>query len=143
MSSTPLQRKDVRITYRIEAPRTDVSIGLGKAEDRYLGISTLDNDASTASVGFGRSVSMRLRWGLSLYDIERRFNQTVIARADENDRIITAWVDRALGRGFHLLLVVSRFSYQGGSSLHEDRAEVRFSYSPTNSATAALPIAGR
>src|SRR5205814_7587530 len=64
VSSTPLQRKDVRITYRIEAPRTDVSIGLGKAEDRYLGISTLDNDASTASVGFGRSVSMRLRWGL-------------------------------------------------------------------------------
>lgn len=143
VSTAPLERRGVQLSYLIAAPRTNASIRVTATEDRYFGDSTLDNDALTTSLSLSHSVSMLLKFGLTLDNVVREFSGTAIAREDDKDQTFSAWVDRALGRRFSVSLVLSHYQRRGTEAFDEDRWEVRFSYSPTGSASAALPTAGR
>ena len=143
LSTAPLDRRGLQVSYLIAAPRTNASIRVTATEDRYFGDSTLDNDALTTSLAISHSVSMLLKFGLTVDNVVREFAGTAVAREDDEDQTMSAWVDRALGRRFSISLVLSQYRRRGNEAFDEDRCEVRFSYSPTGSASAALPSAGR
>jgi hypothetical protein len=86
---------------------------------------------------------MLLKLGLALDNVMREYTDTVVALEDTKDRVISAWVDRVLGRRFSVSFVLSRYEREATDRFDENRYEVRFSYSPTGSSSAALPFAGR
>jgi len=143
LSTAPLEQKNLHVSYLLAAPRTNGSFRVTATEDRYFGNSTLDNDALTTSLAITHSVSMLLKLGLALDNVMREYTDTVVALEDTKDRVISAWVDRVLGRRFSVSFVLSRYEREATDRFDENRYEVRFSYSPTGSSSAALPFAGR
>jgi hypothetical protein len=143
LSTDPLERKSLGVGYSINTPRTNVSIRVTATDDRYFGSSTLDNEGIATGLSISRSVSPRLRFGLAIDSLSREFTDTGFAPQDDEDRTTSAWVDRTLGRRLSVSLSLTRYERQGTASFNEDRYEVRFSYSPTGRADAALPFAGR
>lgn len=145
LSSSPFEQKRLFVAYSVGGTRTEVTLGLGASEDSYVQESGLDNDNTTAQASFRRTVTPRLDFGVDLYRVGREFPASAAGPArDDTDETIGAWVNRSIGRLFGLAVVLSR--YERGSeaeSFEENRYEIRFTYSPSSSATAALGAVGR
>jgi hypothetical protein len=143
LSTSPLDRKSVGVGYLIAAPRMEISIGAARSKDSYFGDTTLDNRTTITSFRLSRTVSMRLRFGVSFYDLSRDFEGSTLAGVDDRERTTSAWVNRSLGRRLSVSLALTRYQGLGFQSFDENRYEVRFGYSPTSSGDAALPFVGR
>ncbi len=143
VSASPFEQERVFVSYSLAGTRTDVNVSLGTAEDKYLG-GVLDNDNTTTRVSLQRAVTPRLRFGVELYRLDREFAGTSTEPGrDDNEKTLSAWVNRSLGRLFDLAVVLTRYEFRGQQSFDEDRYEIRFTYSPSGSATAPLGAAGR
>jgi len=143
VSASPFEQERLFVSYALAGARTDLDVSLGTAEENYLG-GLLDNDNTTTRVSLQRTVTPRLAFGIGLYHVEREFAGTSTQPArDDTEKTISAWVNRSLGRLFDLALVLTSYEFRGDQHFDEDRYEIRFTYSPSDSASDALGAAGR
>jgi hypothetical protein len=141
VAPNPLEQKLLNATYTVRMPRTNLSAGVGATNDRYVGDATLDNDATTVTLGLNHTISARLGIGLNYYSTKRDFTDP--ARPSEQDRTTSAWLNRLLGRQFGVGFGIARYARRGSQNFDENHYEIRFDYSPTSSATTAMRNIGR
>lgn len=143
VAANPLEQRRFSLSYTLALGRTDLSIALSASQDSYLGDTTLDNDHVTARATFHRAMSLRVGIGLTFDKAEREFTNAAVDGPPDEDTTVSAWVYRELGRRFTLAIAASRYERRGPQQFDEERYEVRFAYSPTESALAAMNSVGR
>ena len=143
VTPNPFEHKQVNLSYTVRMPKTNLSVRVGAFDERYANGSTLDNDGTTAGFGLSHDLSRRLDVGVN-YDVTKRdFSDPNASSANDRDATAGAWLSCALGKRFSLALAVSRYERLGTQNFDENRYEIRFGYSPTASAPAALRSIGR
>jgi hypothetical protein len=143
ISTIPFEREELVLGYVIRTERTNVALGTGVTENRYYLDPTTDNETTTLRVGVTRVVSPQLQGGILFGKLVRDFITPAVGAApEEEDRSISVWLDRRLGRRLSASLVVSRYRRPGAPSVHEDRYALRFSYSPSESTDEAFRYSG-
>lgn len=144
LTSSPFEQESLFAAYSLAGTRTSLELSAGTSEESYVGDASLNNDNTTTRISVQRTVTPRLSLGADVTRIEREFAVALSGTAaDETDRTANVWVNRSLGRLFSLSLVLTRYERRGSQTFDEDRYELRFGYSPSESATAALGTAGR
>jgi hypothetical protein len=137
LSPNPLERRQLGVVYSLASDRTEFSIGTTTLDDSYVGDPTLDNKAVFGTVSFSRALSPRTGLGVAFDKVRREYSDVTIG-GEEEDAIATFWINYALGRQFDAAFVATRYERDGLQSFDETRYEVRFFYSPSDSATTAL-----
>jgi len=137
----PLEQSRLGASYLLTLSRTRVSAELDSYEDEYVGNSFLDNDWTTLRVAFTRIVTPRLSIGIGHDKIERDFVDN--AQADGADSWTVAWLNRTFGSRMFFGFAISNYDRSGLESYDEQRYEIRFGYSPTESGTEAMALVGR
>jgi hypothetical protein len=144
VTASPFEQEGLFVGYSLAGARTSVSLDLGFTEESYVGAVSLDNDNTTTHALLRRTVSSRLAVGLEYSGNERAFVATDTEPArDETDRTLSAWINHSFGRLFDVALVLTSYEREGTVELKEDRYEIRFTYSPSDSGAVALGAAGR
>jgi hypothetical protein len=143
VSASPLESKRLGTSYVLTLARTDVTFAVAASNESYIGSTTLDNDSTTTRIAFNRTISPRSSLGVAFDEIQREYKDSGVPRADDKDTTITAWFNRSLGRRFSVALAWSRYERSGTQAFDEQRYEVRFGYSPTESSAAAMRSIGR
>jgi hypothetical protein len=141
VTASPFEQQQLFVSYSLAGTRTFFTASLGTTEEDYVG-DALDNDNTTTTLSLRRIVTPRLDFGVVFSGIEREFVVSATERPD-TDKTISAWVNRSLGRVFGVALVLTRYERGGPESFDENRYDVRFTYSPSGSATTALGVAAR
>jgi hypothetical protein len=131
VSADPLEEKRLSMSYALTMTRGRLTATLGRVEYRYVGDTRLDNDTTEAQLAFIRTISRRLRFGVTYNELNRDF-ANVGARAHDKDATLSSWVNRSLGTKFSVGFAVSRYERSGAESFGERRYEVRFGYSPVD-----------
>jgi hypothetical protein len=137
LSPNPVEREQLGVVYSLMSDRTVFSVGTTMLDDSYVGDPTLDNDSLFGTVSFSRALSPRSGAGVAFDKVRREYSDVALA-GEEDDAIATFWINYALGRQFDAAFVATRYERDGLQSFDETRYEVRFFYSPSDSATTAL-----
>jgi outer membrane usher protein FimD/PapC len=143
LSTAAVDRKSLRVGYSIAAPRTTISVAVATSDDHYFGDSTLDNTSTTVGFSLSRSVSMRLRFGVSFDSLSREFKSSTLTGGDDRERTTSAWVNRSLSRRLGIAFALTHYQRQGTQASNEDRYEVRLRYNPATSGDTAAPFVVR
>ena len=137
----PLDQTRLGASYLLTLSRTRVSAEISSYEDEYVGNSLIDNDSTTIHLGFVRTITPRLSLGLGHDTIERDFIDDT--QPDGDDSWTVAWLNRTFGRRLFLGFAISSYDRSGLESYDEQRYEIKFGYSPTESGADAMALVGR
>jgi hypothetical protein len=143
VTPNPFEQRRFGASYRLTMSRTVVSAELGSWKDEYIGNALYDSDSTTIHLAFVRTVSPRLSFGVGYDQIDRDFSDAAGAQPDGKDDWTGAWLSRAFGRRFSLGVAISSYDRSGLDSYDEQRYELRFGYSPTDSGATAMASVGR
>lgn len=139
----PLEQQRLGVTYVLTMSRNVVSAEIGSLKDEYIGTALYDNDARTMHLQFLRTISPRLNLGIAYDDIDRKFSDAAGPQPDSDDSWIAVWLNHSLGRRMSLGFAISNYVHSSIGTFDERRYELRFSYSPTDSAAATMSSIGR
>jgi len=142
VTPNPLQQKRLGATYALTMSRTVISAELGTWKDEYIGNAAFDNDAITMHLQLVRTITPRLTWGIGYDDVDRDFRNDG-AQPDSEDSWVATWLNHSIGPRFNLGFAISKYDRSGIDSYDEQRYEIRFGYSPTESGAAAMGRVGR
>ncbi len=143
VTPNPLEHKQLNVSYTVRMRRSNLSAGIGAFDERYVGNTALDNDGTTLRFGLSHDVSPHFDIGVN-YDLTKRdFSDPAAFGPTDRDATASAWISTAIGRRFSLALALSHYDRRGAQNFDENRCEIRFGYSPTESAAAALRSVGR
>ncbi|HEX7236588.1 MAG TPA: hypothetical protein VF405_06470, partial [Gammaproteobacteria bacterium] len=143
VNPNPFEQRRFGASYVLTMSRTVVSAGLDSTKDEYFGNALYDNDSTALHVSFVRTISQQLSFGIGYDRIDRDFTDAAGAQPDGRDDWTGAWLSRAFGRRFSLGLAISSYDRSGAQSYDEQRYELRFGYSPTDSGATAMSSVGR
>ena len=141
VTPSPLEQQRIVVSYLLTMSRTTISASIGSWEDRYLGDQPYDNDSTVLHASFVRTITPRLTFGIGFDAYDRAFSDG--AQPDGEDSWVGAWLNRALGRRFNLGISIASYERGGVESYDENRYELRFGYSPTESGGATMSSVGR
>jgi hypothetical protein len=142
LNSSPLDAERLEVSYSLEGRRTEVTVGLGTADESYVGDAEFDNRSTTTRVSLQRTVSPRLTFGVMIDNVTRDFDQAAFSEKYK-DNTLVGWVNKSLSRTLNLGFVLTQYERKGTPSFDEDRYEVRLSYSPSGSAGDTFGLSGR
>jgi len=143
LSTSPFEQTNLSVSYGLTGTRTVLTVRVGTAEEDYLADAALDNDNASTHATLSRTVTPRLSFGLLADYLERRFDNPTLTDGEEQERTLGGWLNRSLGRNFGVALVLTHYKRRGIQSFDENRYELQFNYSPTDSMSTALGVAGR
>jgi hypothetical protein len=143
VTTDPFQQRSLDITYRLTGDRATASVSFGVGEQDYAGASTLDNDYQSTSMILYYRISPRIDIGLRYTRYDREALDGAVSFETQDDRNGGVWLNWTLGRRYSVAVNMSRYNATGNQAADEDRTEIRFSYSPTGSTSAALGSIGR
>jgi uncharacterized protein (PEP-CTERM system associated) len=141
VTASPFEQQQLFVSYSLAGTRTLFTVGLGTSDENYVG-DDLDNDNTTTRLSLRRIVTPRLDFGFEFSGIEREF-VTSFSEGPDTDKTLSAWVNRSVGRLFGVALILTRYERGARESFDENRYDIRFTYSPSGSASTALGVAAR
>jgi hypothetical protein len=143
ISASPVERKSAEITYQLNGTRTRSEITLGSFEDAFLTTPAFDNESTYTRVALNRIVSSRLGVNIAWTRVLRAETAPLSELPRNEDSVLSAWINRALGRRYSLAFVVTRYERGGQDTFGERRYELRLGYNPARGGSNDVGLVGR
>jgi hypothetical protein len=127
LSSSPLDRTWLELTYRFTTPSTIASFLVAASEDEFLTDPTLNNDSAWAKFGLDRSLGTQLRLVFSAELVRRNYHMLSI----EEDRFVSLALEKTLKPRLTFEVEASYYERRGETPVNELLYELRLSYGVT------------
>jgi hypothetical protein len=127
-----LSHRYVRVSFRLNAPRTRAYLGAQRREERYINVSSQNRDVVTYSAGIERNLTAALRAGLDVSHNLRESEDSLIDLKDTMYRVSGFW--QATRRLEFSLAAEHAVRSGSGGGFDDNRVWLRMIWSPRGAA---------